>query len=66
MNDVSCQHTNFLRYEGIIDQSASDLISALQRYRVLEMTGPLQVFASEFVQRELAKMPWESSKSTLR
>jgi len=62
MNDVSCQHTNFLRYEGIIDQSASDLISALQRYRVLEMTGPLQVFASEFVQRELAKMPWESSK----
>ncbi|ODM22434.1 hypothetical protein SI65_00022 [Aspergillus cristatus] len=62
INDVSCQHTNFLRYEGIIDQSASDLISALLRYRILEITGPLQVFASEFVHRVLTKMPWNSSK----
>jgi len=46
----------------IIDQSASDLISALQRYRILEITGPLQIFASEFVHRVLTKMPWKSSK----
>lgn len=58
ISDFLCRNANVLRHEGIIDHSASDLISALQRYRILEMTGPLQVFASELAQKVFAKMPW--------
>lgn len=58
ISDVFCRNTSALRYEGIVDHSASDLISALQRYRILEMTGPLQVFASELAHKVLAKMSW--------
>lgn len=62
ISDLLCRNMNFLHHEGIIDQSASGLISALQRYRILEVAGPLRVFASEFVHMVLAKTTWRSEK----
>lgn len=52
--ETGYQSTEFQGYEGIIDQSARDLISALRRHRVLELASTLAIFASEFVHRSVA------------
>lgn len=52
--ETGYQSTEFQGYEGIVDQSARDLISALRRHRVLELASTLAIFASEFVHRSVA------------
>ena len=43
------------QYEGTIDQSGRDLISALQRHRVQEITSSFHIFASEFAHKTFAE-----------